>query len=119
MKNLLFVLFTVFSISVFAQSDALALKGSTWSLQRDEMIGIGIHHNLATGTLLHFSQTDEWTLSEALLGYKQGKWGLDKKGRTVLYFGDKKRGYYRLEAEQLILILPGVGKERKMVWVRK
>lgn len=83
------------------------------------MAGLGVHHTLETGTILNFVQADQWTLSQPLNGHSNGHWKVDKKGRTVLYFGEKKRGFCHMEGEQLILIVPGIGKERRMVWAKK
>jgi len=114
-KIKLFAFFLLLHLSLFAQSNELVLAGSAWSLQQDQMTGFGVHHSLEVGTTLKFAN-DQWTASQAINGHNEGKWELDKKGRTVLYFGKKKRGFCRMEGADLILIVPGVGKERMMTW---
>lgn len=114
-RTKLLAFFLLLHLSLFAQSNEIALAGSSWSLQRDQMVGLGIHHSLEAGTTLKFTN-DQWAASQAINGHSEGKWELDKKGRTVLYFGEKKRGFCRMETEQLILIVPAVGKERTMTW---
>lgn len=114
-KIKLLAFFLLLHLSLFAQSNEIALAGSSWSLQQDQMAGLGVHHSLEAGTTLKFVN-DQWTASQAINGHSEGKWALDKKGRTVLYFGEKKRGFCRMEEGQLILLVPGVGKERMMTW---
>lgn len=116
MKRIGLVVFgIVLAFCALAQSNA-ALSGTHWRIQGDQMAGLGTHRNQEAGTVLSFSASGQWSASNEINGYHTGKWTLDKKGRTVLYFGEKKRGFCRMEGEQLILVVPGVGKERTMVW---
>ena len=120
MKNTTLVLLCLcFSISLFAQQSlSQNITNITWTLQSDEMSGMGTHQSLPAKTTLVLDAAGQWKTSNPLNGLSTGMWKVDKKGRLILQLDKKKRGFCDLEGALLVVTIPGVGKERKMVWGR-
>lgn len=120
MKNATFLIFCLcFSLSIFAQQSlSEKITNITWILQSDEMSGMGTHQSLANGTTLVLDAGGQWKSSNPINGLSTGSWKVDKKSRLILQLDKKKRGFCDLEGTLLVVTVPGVGKERRMVWGR-
>lgn len=120
MKKVTFLLLSLcLNLSLFAQQSlSEKIANITWTLQSDEMSGMGTHQSLAIGTTLVLDVAGQWKTSNAINGLNNGNWKMDKKGRLVLQLDKKKRGFCDLEGALLVVTVPGVGKERRMVWGR-
>ena len=120
MKKAIFIFLSLcFSLSLFAQENlSKKITNITWTLQSDEMSGMGSHQSLAAGTTLVLDVAGQWKTSSPINGLSNGIWEVDKKGRLTLQLDKKKRGFCDLEGALLVVTIPGVGKERRMVWGR-
>ena len=120
MKNTTLILLCLcLNLSLFAQQSLSGkITNITWTLQSDEMSGMGTHQSLAAGTTLVLDVAGQWKTSNAVNGLSAGIWKVDKKGRLILQLDKKKRGFCDLEGALLVVTVPGVGKERRMVWGR-
>lgn len=120
MKNLILLLLSLsLNLSIFAQQSlSQKITNITWTLQSDEMSGMGNHQSLPAKTTLVLDAAGQWTSSNSINGLSNGMWKVDKKGRLVLQLDKKKRGFCDLEGALLVVTIPGVGKERRMVWGR-
>lgn len=118
-STILILLFFSFSLSLFAQQSlSQKITNIAWTLQSDEMSGMGTHQSLAAGTTLVLDEAGQWKTSNAINGLNNGTWKVDKKGRLIMQLDKKKRGFCDLEGALLVVTVPGVGKERRMVWGR-
>lgn len=120
MEKAIFIFLSLcFSLSLFAQKSlSEKITNITWTLQSDGMSGMGTHQSLADGTTLVLDVAGQWKSSNAINGLSSGSWKVDKKGRLILQLDKKKRGFCDLEGALLVVTIPGVGKERRMVWGR-
>ncbi len=120
MKNMILLLLSLsLNLSIFAQQSlSQKITNITWTLQSDEMSGMGTHQSLPTGTTLVLDAAGQWKCSNPLNGLSNGMWKVDKKSRLILQLDKKKRGFCDLEGALLVVTIPGIGKERRMVWGR-
>lgn len=120
MKNKILLLLSLWlPLSLFAQQSlSQKITNITWTLQSDEMSGMGTHQSLAAGTTLILDVAGQWKASNSINGLSTGIWKVDKKGRLIMQLDKKKRGFCDLEGALLVVTIPGVGKERRIVWGR-
>jgi hypothetical protein len=120
MKNMILLLLSLsLNLSLFAQQSlSEKIINITWTLQSDEMSGMGTHQSLAAKTTLVLDVAGQWKSSNSINGLTSGTWKMDKKGRLILQLDKKKRGFCDLEGALFVVTVPGVGKERRMVWGR-
>jgi hypothetical protein len=105
MRSLLAIVFVLFVNMAHAQSkEASLLTGKTWTLDSDEMTGLGTHISLTDNTKLEFAADGTWKSSEPIKGTKQGKWSLENNNKTLLMdFQTEKMNYLILQLSETVL----------------
>ena len=95
MKSLLVIALVLLAGITHAQSkEASLLTGKTWTLQSDEMTGLGTHMSLTDNTKLEFAADGTWKSTEPIKGTKQGTWSLENNNKTlVMDFQTEKMNY--------------------------
>jgi hypothetical protein len=105
MRSILAVAFVLLVGMAHAQSkEATLLTGKTWTLQSDEMSGLGTHMSLTDNTKLEFATDGTWKSSEPIKGIKQGTWSLENNNKTlVMDFQTEKMNYLILQLSETAL----------------
>lgn len=102
MRSLLVIAFVLLVGMARAQSkETTLLTGKIWTLQSDEMSGLGTHLSLTDNTKLEFAADGTWKSSEPIKGVTQGKWTLANNGRTLMMnFQNEEISYLILELNE-------------------
>lgn len=102
MKSLLVIALVLLAGITHAQSkEASLLAGKTWTLQSDEMAGLGTHMSLTDNTKLEFAADGTWKSTEPIKGTKQGTWSLENNNKTlVMDFQTEKMNYLILQLSE-------------------
>lgn len=105
MKSLLVIALVLLAGITHAQSkEATLLAGKIWTLQSDEMSGLGTHMSLTDNAKLEFATDGTWKSSEPIKGTKQGKWTLENNNKTlVMDFQTEKMNYLILQLSETAL----------------
>lgn len=92
------------------------IVGKTWKLQKEEMSGIGTHTELPVGATLKIYSNKTWICTEAIDGYKNGSWEIDKNGYLKLSMGNEKATAYTENRGELRIVLKTLFTVRTLYW---
>jgi hypothetical protein len=105
MKTIFITVFLLIATLAQAQTrEASLLTGNVWTLQSDEMKGLGTHISLTDNTRLEFAADGTWKSSEPIKGTKKGAWSLANNNKTLIMdFQTEKISYLILQLNEQAL----------------
>lgn len=59
---------------LYAQTESISLSGTSWTLEKDEMSGMGTHSALKEKMTLRFLADGNWKSSAPIQGITEGQW---------------------------------------------